>query len=55
MVSKNLGDVCVTDIWVAGSQSDMETHACKYGSLISCLSIINRALKMGMVSTHECN
>ena len=56
-VSENLGDVvtkeylgkcvkmCVTDIQVAGSQNDMETHACKYGSSISFLFIRNRALK----------
>ena len=67
MVSKILGDMvtnehlgkcvkmCVTDIWVAGNQSNMETHSCKYGSSISFLFIRNIALKMGMVSTHECN
>ena len=37
--------MCVTDIWVAGNQSNMETCACKYGTSISCLFIRNRALK----------
>ena len=49
VVSKDLGDMIanqhldnhvkmyLTSIWVAGSQSNMETHACKYGSSISFL------------------
>ena len=57
MISKDLGDtvtneclgkcvkMCVTYIWVAANQSDMETHSCKYGSSISCLFIRNIALK----------
>ena len=67
MISKNLGDMvtnehlgncvktCVTNILVAGNQSNMETHSCKYGSLISCLFIRNIALKLAIVSAHECN
>ena len=47
--------MCVTDIWVAGIQSNIAPHACKYGSSIYCLFIRNRVLKMGMVSTCECN
>ena len=47
--------MCVTDIQVAGSQSDIETHACKCGSSISCLFIRNRALKIGVVGTCGCN
>ena len=43
------------DIQVAGSQSNMETHSCKYGSSISCLFIRNRVLKMRMGGTCECN
>ena len=37
--------MCVTDTQVAGSQSDMETCACNYGSSISYLFIRNRVLK----------
>ena len=43
----NCVKVCLTDIQVAGSQSNMETHACKYGSSISFLFMRNKALKMG--------
>ena len=43
--------MCLTNIQIAGNQSNMETHSCKYGSSISCLSEI--ALKMGMVSVFE--
>ena len=50
----NCARMCLTDILVAGSQHDMETQACKYGSSIS-LFIKTITLKMGMVSTCECN
>ena len=57
MVSKNLGEVvtnqylgnhvelCLTDVRVVGSQSDMETHASKYGFLISSSKFDNKGMK----------
>ena len=55
MVTQNLGDavinqyedncvkMCLTDIWVTESQSDMETHQGKYCSSISLLFMRNKA------------